>query len=155
MILFDTDIVVLLQGGDTAARRRTIARMRRADGVQLRISVVAYEEQLRGWTAVLAAAGQDQQRLIHAYGKLCSLHWAYRHEALLPYDERAAAEFRRFRQSRVRIGTMDLRIASIASAHAAKLVTRNLKDFRQVPGLIAEDWTSESDSNGFPPPPDQ
>ena len=42
----------------------------------------------------------------------------------------------------VLIGTMDLRIAAIAIAHDAVLLTGNLVDFRKVPGLCAEDWAS-------------
>lgn len=36
---------------------------------------------------------------------------------------------------------MDLRIASIALASAATLLSRNLRDFRQIRGLSVEDWT--------------
>jgi predicted nucleic acid-binding protein len=43
---------------------------------------------------------------------------------------------------KVRIGTMDLRIASIALANGFTLLTRNLVDFQQVPGLKVEDWTA-------------
>jgi tRNA(fMet)-specific endonuclease VapC len=39
-----------------------------------------------------------------------------------------------------KIGRADLLIASIARANKAILVTRNLKDFRQVPGLQVENW---------------
>ena len=35
---------------------------------------------------------------------------------------------------------MDLRIASIAIANDATLLSRNLKDFSRVPGLRVENW---------------
>ena len=42
---------------------------------------------------------------------------------------------------KVRIGTMDLKIAAIALVHEAVLITRNVSDFVKVPGLRAQDWT--------------
>ncbi len=36
---------------------------------------------------------------------------------------------------------MDLRIASIALTTDSTLVSRNLRDFKKVPGLVVEDWT--------------
>jgi tRNA(fMet)-specific endonuclease VapC len=35
---------------------------------------------------------------------------------------------------------MDLKIASIVLAHNAMLLSRNLRDFQQVPNLRVEDW---------------
>jgi tRNA(fMet)-specific endonuclease VapC len=35
----------------------------------------------------------------------------------------------------IRVGISDLRIAAICTLHAATLISRNRKDFEQVPGL--------------------
>jgi tRNA(fMet)-specific endonuclease VapC len=40
-----------------------------------------------------------------------------------------------------RIGRADLLIACIALAHDATVVTRNIRHFRQVPGLKIVDWS--------------
>jgi tRNA(fMet)-specific endonuclease VapC len=39
-----------------------------------------------------------------------------------------------------KLGRADLLIASIALAHGATLVTRNLRHFHQIPGLYTENW---------------
>jgi tRNA(fMet)-specific endonuclease VapC len=36
---------------------------------------------------------------------------------------------------------MDLKIAAIALAHKATLLSRNLRDFSRVPDLKVEDWS--------------
>jgi tRNA(fMet)-specific endonuclease VapC len=63
-------------------------------------------------------------------------------ETVLAIDAVAAAEFDRLRQNRKvkRIGRGDLLIAAITLAHRATLVSRNMKDFRQVTGLQVENW---------------
>ena len=60
---------------------------------------------------------------------------------VLQYTPEAQQIFANFRSQRVRIGTQDLRIASIAIAHGGTVLTRNRKDFEQVPGLTIEDWS--------------
>ncbi len=60
---------------------------------------------------------------------------------VLPFDHAAAAQFESLKKERIRIGTMDLRIASIALANNMTLLTRNTVDFERVLGLRFEDWT--------------
>ena len=60
---------------------------------------------------------------------------------VLPFDERAAIKFDELRSQRVRVGTMDLRIASIAMSRGMTVLTRNLVDFQAIPSLTVEDWT--------------
>jgi tRNA(fMet)-specific endonuclease VapC len=61
---------------------------------------------------------------------------------LLPFDQAASDHCDRLIAQRIRVGTMDLRIASIALVHGFTLLTRNLRDFQRVPNLNAEDWTT-------------
>jgi tRNA(fMet)-specific endonuclease VapC len=60
----------------------------------------------------------------------------------LTFDEAAAVIFQQLRRARLRIGTMDVKIAVIVLSRNATLLTRNLVDFRQIPGLQIEDWTA-------------
>jgi tRNA(fMet)-specific endonuclease VapC len=59
----------------------------------------------------------------------------------LEFDDDSAKTFQDLRSQKIRIGTMDLKIASIAISRKAILVSRNLKDFEEVPNLVVKDWT--------------
>jgi tRNA(fMet)-specific endonuclease VapC len=61
---------------------------------------------------------------------------------VVPMDEASAVQFDRLRATRKlrKIGRADLLIASIAMVHQAALVTRNVRHFRQVPGLKVINW---------------
>jgi tRNA(fMet)-specific endonuclease VapC len=59
---------------------------------------------------------------------------------VVPFDERAADQFVGLLRQGIRIGTMDLKIASIALVNDALLVTANLRDFSLVPQLRCENW---------------
>ena len=72
---------------------------------------------------------------------------------ILEWDEDTISHFHRLRREGVRIATLDLRIASIALAFDATLLTRNLTDFRkgagtesrELAGLSARFGAVESD----------
>ena len=65
---------------------------------------------------------------------------SYEHWTLLPWTAESEQILAGLRAQRIRVGTMDLRIASIALSLGATVLTRNLADFQQVPGLLAENW---------------
>ncbi len=59
---------------------------------------------------------------------------------ILEWDQDALAACESLRKKRLRMSTSDMKIASIALAHDATLLTRNLQDFTKVPGLRVENW---------------
>jgi tRNA(fMet)-specific endonuclease VapC len=97
------------------------------------------EEQLRGWLAQIARL-PDPHRQTVPYRRLQERITDFAAWTVLPWTREAADTFLRLRTSGVRIGGMDLKIASIALSHRALLLTRNLRHFEKVPGLRAEDW---------------
>jgi tRNA(fMet)-specific endonuclease VapC len=64
---------------------------------------------------------------------------------ILDFDERAATEFQRLKKKYPRLGTMDLKIAAIALANRATLLSRNLRHFQQIADLNVQDWTEAED----------
>ena len=96
---------------------------------------------MRGWMSRVAQA-KTQQKLIEAYTRLQRHIETFRDAHIAAYDERATTEFENLHRSRLRIGTKDKRIAAICLARGDTLLTRNLSDFGQVPGLRVEDWSA-------------
>jgi tRNA(fMet)-specific endonuclease VapC len=64
-------------------------------------------------------------------------------QQILPWDQEAVDAFNRLRAQGTRVGTQDMKIAAIALAHDALLLTRNAVDFARVPGLRFENWLDE------------
>jgi tRNA(fMet)-specific endonuclease VapC len=60
---------------------------------------------------------------------------------VVPFDQGAEQEYDQLIGQKIRIGSMDLRIAAIALSRKLTVVTRNQNDFGRVPGLQTEDWT--------------
>jgi tRNA(fMet)-specific endonuclease VapC len=141
MFILDTDHVSLLQWDDSAEAQRLDARLETVPEQELATTVITYEEQMRGWLAYVAKARTVAQE-IEAYRRLLKSLEDFRNSRVMAFDERAAAEYQRLKRSRVRLGAMDLKIAAIVLTHDATLLSRNLRDFRQIDGLKVEDWTA-------------
>ena len=102
-------------------------------------TIVSLEEILRGWLAAIHRR-HDVELQVPAYTRLNRLFTTMADWDIVPFDDVTAQRFRDLRRQRVRIGTMDLKIASIALSHDALLLTANLRDFSQVPRLRCENW---------------
>jgi tRNA(fMet)-specific endonuclease VapC len=102
-------------------------------------TVITLEEQLRGWLALIRRS-LDPHRQVSAYTKLTDVVDYFSRWRRLPFNDAAADQFADLRRQKVRIASMDLKIASIAIVHDSLLLSANLRDFQQVPNLRVEDW---------------
>ena len=140
LYVVDTDILSLYQRNHPQVCTRI--RLGRQNNLIIKTTVITAEEQYGGRLAQIRKA-QNPEALILAYDLLTATFSLFAQLEILKYDRSADDYFRQFRQQGIRIGTQDLRIASIALAHGGIIVTRNQKDFGQVPGLTIEDWSLE------------
>ena len=137
MRLLDADTLTHLH----ARHPQVVQRLNQCDDPEIGISIVTKAEVLRARCEFLLKAADGEQ-------VLRAQHWLEISEALLqqliivPYDDAAVREFRRLQNHKTAktIGHADLLVASVALANRATLVTRNLRHFRQVPGLDLENW---------------
>ena len=136
--VLDTDHLSLYQRSHPQVCDRI--RAARQSGIILTTTVVTVEEQYAGRLAQIRKS-QTPEALIAAYDRLKASFSLFSQLEILEYNRAADDHFRQVRSKRVRIGTQDLRIASIAIAHSGIVLTRNRKDFEQVPGLTIEDWS--------------
>jgi predicted nucleic acid-binding protein len=86
------------------------------------------EEIMRGWMAAIHQL-QDPHRQVNAYAKLQQLFRFFATSNVLEWNKTAADEYDSLKRAKVKVGTMDLKIASIAMASDATLLTRNRIDF--------------------------
>lgn len=128
LYILDTDHVTLHQHQNP----HLIGRILEAGVENLAITAITIEEQMRGRLAQLNRPDKDlnlaYQRLIATSHYFCDL-------TILTFDNESQEQYEWIQSQKIRIGTMDKRIAAIVLRHEATLVTRNSQDFRQIPGL--------------------
>ncbi len=140
MFLLDTDHIVFLQDRESMEYERLIRRMENYPGESFFWPVIAFHEQMLGANTYIARA-RGRPGIVRGYELLKRILTDFSLAQVLPFDEPAVRKFEELRAQRVRIGTMDLRIASIALCHEMTVLTRNAIDFKAVPELSVEDWT--------------
>lgn len=137
MKILDTDILSLL-----FHNHPRVAERHWQESDEIAVTIISRIQVLQGRFAMLlkAADGAEllraQQWLDRAISSLQVI------PKVLTIDDRVASQFDRLRPNKKlkKIGQADLLIAAITLANRATLVTRNVKDFRQVPGLTVENW---------------
>ncbi len=139
MIILDTDTLTVIQRGSQPEYGRLRRKLEQTGDDEVCITVISYEEQMRGWLALLSGA-KTATRILAGYAKLQATADEFAQRNMLPYDDAADVYFAQMNKAKIRIGTMDRRIAAIAMSRDALLISRNLRDFRQVPGLRVENW---------------
>jgi tRNA(fMet)-specific endonuclease VapC len=137
VFVLDSDLLTILQRGPESERGRLTEWLSRAKQEPVAVTIVGFEEQMRGWMAVIARSKIPRQQ-VPAYRRLNVLLRDYQALPVLDFDDSAADLFVELRQRNRRTGTADLKIAAVALANGAKLMTRNLRDFEGIEGLIIE-----------------
>jgi tRNA(fMet)-specific endonuclease VapC len=137
MTAFDTDILSELL-------LRNVVYTQRADLIPAAdkvVPVVALEE-LRGRLDGIrrAQAGRIKLSLERAYDLFRDAVEDTRPYRILPYTTAAHALVQQWQRAKIRVGVNDVRIAAICIDHGATLVTRNARDYAQIPGLTFDVW---------------
>jgi tRNA(fMet)-specific endonuclease VapC len=138
--LLDTDHTTLLLRRTGVAHATLRDRLDAHPESEFGMSIVSFHEQLMGANALIAR--HRRAEILRGYEFISELLNLYCPAQIVPFDPPAQAEFERLRNQRIRIPTMDLRIASIAIANRLTLLTRNTNDFSKVPGLQFDDRTT-------------
>jgi tRNA(fMet)-specific endonuclease VapC len=136
MLILDTDHLSEMERGSPAGIALDLKLYRSGE---LAVStIISAEEQLRGWLAQINR--RDVHDQVDPYRRLHDRLAFYAKWRLLPWTAGAADRFLALRQAGIRIGTMDLKIASIALEHDSPVLSQNSADFEKVPGLKVESW---------------
>ena len=139
LCIFDTDHVSLSQ----RFHPNVIYRSGLIAPDALYTTVITVEEQMQGWLKAIRKASPNpgSSKLTWAYDGLKDAVGYFNVSNVLGFSSEAQATFINLRKT-TRIGSQDLKIASIVLFHNGILVTRNRRDFERVPGLQIEDWSS-------------
>jgi tRNA(fMet)-specific endonuclease VapC len=140
MIILDTDCLSLLERQTGKAYLRLQSKLDEFPSDEIVTTIITYEEQMRGWMAFLARMRSIDEQ-VFAYETLKQYFDYFKTLTVIDFDKNAAEIYKNLKSQKIRIGTMDLKIASIAISRNAILVSRNLRDFEEVPNLTVEDWT--------------
>ncbi len=138
--LLDTDHLSILQRKAGPEYLRLSTWMAQLAALDFACCVVSLHEQVLGAHNFLNQA-KNTAGLIRGYQLLERLPRDYLAFTFLPFDAPSAAIYDGLVGQNLRIGTMDLRLASIALSRHLTVLTRNVRDFGRVAGLNIEDRT--------------
>ncbi len=137
MHILDTDTITHLHAGNL----KIVENLKKTDDSDIRITVITRIELLRGRFEFLLKASSKEE-LLRAQKLLDRTEELLSQIPLIPMNEKAGIQFDRLNNIKKlrKIGRADILIASIVLSNNAVLVTRNLRHFRQIPGLSVKNW---------------
>jgi tRNA(fMet)-specific endonuclease VapC len=137
MYLLDTDTLTHLYFGNS----NVVNRLTSLEDLVIGTTIITKAEILRGRIDYMIKA-ETGEGLLKAQELFFRTEEFLSDLLIVPINQPVSAEFDRLRAiSKLRkIGRTNLLIASVAIANRATLVTRNLRHFKQVPGLSIENW---------------
>ncbi len=138
--LLDTDHITLFEYRTGPAYAAFVLNLNTHPGDEITVSAVSFHEQVRGAHNKIGSAKKPAQ-LLRGYELQVGIIDQYRMFPVVNFDGAALAVYDSLKPQKIRIGTLDLRIASIALSRSMTVVTRNVSDFGRVPNLPVEDWT--------------
>lgn len=141
MYVLDTDHLGILQRKRGREFEQLMRKLATVEETQVYVTIVSFHEQVAGWTKYVKGS-LDQSRIIFGYTQLGMIIQDFCEAQVLSYSISAAEVFEEIRGRKIRIATMDLRIAAIAIAERMILVTQNSGDFTSIPELQLENWTT-------------
>ena len=134
--ILDTDILTLFQDGDPTVCQHVLQVPTQDIGT----TVITVEQQLTGWYSQLRKA-KRRDKLVWAYRRLAVNVRFLSRLQIHEFTDQAMNRYDQLRKLKLKIGRADLCIAATVLEIGVTLVTRNLHDFQQVPGLTIEDWS--------------
>ncbi len=137
MQILDTDTLIHLHSGNS----KVADNLRKTADADIRITVITRIELLRGrFEFLLKASGREE--LARAQKLLDRTEVLLSELPVLPVDEKSGYQFEKLQKIKKlrKIGRADILIASIALAGNARLITRNIRHLKQIPGLQITNW---------------
>lgn len=136
--ILDTDHTSLFLAGN-----RSIITQFVENSEDIAITIITVQELFNGWNGKLNDPRQGNN-LSNLYTKLWTTTEFFKVITILNFDRDAENCYKSLRKNHLNLAKKrlekDLRIASIALMQKAIVVTRNYKDFSQVPNLQIENW---------------
>jgi tRNA(fMet)-specific endonuclease VapC len=139
--IMDTDHISILQHDQGAGFATLSRRIAEETFAEVAFTIVSLHEQVLGCHDYINRA-RHRDGIVRGYEMFDRVVRTFSMAPVLPFDQAASDWFAQLSGRRIRVGTMDLRIASIAISRGLILLTRNVSDFGKIPGLTTEDWTS-------------
>lgn len=139
LYILDTDHVSLLLQGNQAIVSK-VAQVY----PNLAITIITVQEIFNGWVVKINDRGESAN-LVNLYNKLWTTQEYFKAVTIINFDNAAYTVYNNLLKENQQLNKKrlqkDLRIASIALSRNAIMITRNQKDFSQIPALKLEDWT--------------